>query len=249
MAERRIYEAPPIREAICEFRFAGTAQWSIRAQLAIAEAVSGDYHGEPELRFQAGFDVAAPTGPVGIHVKEPVLQLQFSNATDTRKLLVGPTSLSVHVHRPYKSWEEYRPFIKSAAEGYQSVFNPTGVARIGLRYINEMTIPQQDVVISEFLNGIPEYAEPLSRIITTGFVARLEGIEPDSQARIIQTIGRSPAADGQIGLVLDIDAIKEWPTDLPTIKDALAHLDGLRDLEREVFESTITDKLRSTFDD
>lgn len=73
---------------------------------------------DPNLRYQPVFELNEPNG--------------------SRKIRVGPQSISYHLTAPYVGWNKFRPELISLLDEVFSKISELTVQRIGLRYVNAL---------------------------------------------------------------------------------------------------------------
>lgn len=244
---RRVYKNPPIEEALVEVQFAQPSDWDLTIPGRLHEALKADYPGK--LRQQK---LITANVVLGSAEQLPTLstigglgKVQFPTEDGRRLIAVGPNVMSIHVLRPYPGWEDFRSRIERGLRAYCGVVAPTAVARIGLRYINRISLPGPNVRLEEHfrcatpnIDGVPES--------TTGFAHRDELRYPDD-VQLLLTYASLAAPDASASFLLDIDLVQTLDTPL-SVDRVLVHIDNLRERERVAFEALITDKLRATFD-
>ena len=155
--------------------------------------------------------------------------------------------------RPYQDpnlaeragWEEFRCRIVTALSTYWSISEPVGVRRIGVRYINKIKIPQMKEDINEYMRYAPPSAEDLPGSVTQ-FAGRTE-YRYDDEVHLLLSQGLASASQDQVAYLLDIDVIWKSRPHLD-FESAIDKAAELRHMERQAFETVITDKARELFD-
>ncbi len=250
--ERRRYKNPPIEEALVEFRFEPSQEWDLTMPGRLHGELREAYPGKPRQQNVVQASLVAQQGQApNFAVREGLGKVQLVTDDASRLVAIGPDVLSVHMLRPYQrdeegsGWDEFRPRMIEALSAYWDVAEPSGVQRIGLRYINKVVIPESSVEVARFLKAAPPSVEGLPEQLG-GFVGRVEYVYPDD-VRLVVSHATVEAPEGQVAFLMDIDLI--WQSDEAVDKDAaLAIADDLRARERDVFEALITDDARSLFD-
>ena len=252
--KRRIYKNPPISEAVCEFHFGPKVDWDPLLPGKLQQALGGKYNGKArEARYVSIGLETHEDRPPNIKYREEGTKIKLVTLDGTRMVGIGKNVLSVHMLRPYQSpdeagregWHAFMPLIQEALSAYWHVVNPGGVQQIGIRYINEILIPEDNIEVDDYINdALPKVEEVPDT--TNGFVCRIEyDYGDDVRLRLCQaTLKPHPE---HIGLLLDIDVV--WKSEEPISQDdALVKTEDLRDRERTAFEAFITDKSRDLFD-
>lgn len=245
---RRVYKNPPIEEALAEFRFAPGPEWDMTVPGRIHEAVKAEYPGKPRQQNLVTANVvfgAAEAAPA-LSMFRGIGRVQFPSQDERSLVGVGPDVLSVHVLRPYPGWESFRPRIENALTTYERVAAPSGVVRVGIRYINRITIRDTKCDLSRLFLCAPPQAPGLPSD-TTSFLHRDEYRYGDD-IKLLVTYASVEAADDCTSFVLDLDLISEGG-EARALGSTMSLVDDLRERERKAFEALITDDLRKVFDE
>ncbi len=217
--------------------------------------MADEYPGKPrESRFaEVGLRTQGGQSS-NLKFSEGLLRVQLPTSDGTRMVGVGPDVLSIHMLRPYQrpetpdggGWEEFRPRIEEALQAYWQVTKPVGVTRVGIRYINKIVIPQEQIKVEDYLNSALPEASGLPDQLSE-FMSRVD-YRYDNDFHIIFSQATIEAPEKHVAFLLDFDTI--WENSQPVGADkALAIATDLRDRERVAFEAVITDKTRGLFDD
>lgn len=251
---RRVYRNPPIIEALCEFRFSPSeAGWNPTFPVRIFDELSDDYPGTPVQHL--ALDPSAP-GPIapgepGLAFPPPEItpRFQLRDEARTRLVTISPDTLSVSVLSPYPGWEDFRPRILAALETFVAVTRADAILRIGIRYINRIGLPGQDVNLDDYFAIGPRQPPGLPQNINS-FVSRQE-LAYDEDSGLILTFASAPPTpeDPRPQVVLDLDVIRSWDPAAPLRASAVPSvLDPLRERERIAFEACLTPATRELFD-
>ncbi|MDP1996238.1 MAG: TIGR04255 family protein [Gallionella sp.] len=245
------YRNPPILEAVCEVSFApATDEWNISYPWLFYEKVKNIYTGAPKEQKLVRLD----SSPPGLLEKEvspftvvEQSKIQFPLADDTALIAVGPNVLSAHVKRPYPGWDIFKGRIAEALKEYIGVASPTGIRKIGLRYINQVTIPDPQPNVANYFTIPPPNVLP-EELVTDNFLSRNEYIYQDEPIRVVLNFARTEAPPTVSAYLLDIDLVWQWPAEPLPIASVMNKVDELRRRERVIFERLITDQSRELFD-
>jgi uncharacterized protein (TIGR04255 family) len=249
--ERRRYRNPPIEEALVEFRFEPSQEWDLTMPGRLHGELREAYPGKPRQQNVVQASLVAQQGQApNFAVREGLGKVQLVTEDASRLVAIGPDVLSVHMLRPYQrddevsGWDEFRPRIVAALTGYWNVAEPSGVQRIGLRYINKLVVPESSFEVARYLRAAPPSVEGLPEQ-RGGFVGRVEYVYPD-EVRLVVSHATVEALEDHVAFLMDIDVI--WQASEAVDRHAaLAMADDLRARERDVFEALITDEARSLF--
>jgi len=241
------YRNPPVIEALCEFQFVPAQKWDLTIPGLIYDKVKDKF---PVREQQIGIGVQFQTTEKGLqHKVEPAPpRMQFYNKDKTALIQVAPDLLTINQLKPYPTWAEFKPMILEALEIYRMVANPKGFKRIGLRYINRISIKAPSVKVEEYIKFYASIPEDLPQFHTS-FISRAEIPYKNNRDRMLITIGSAPPeTPNTTSIILDVDynvgipeaiameACEEW------IEQAHSTLE-------KAFESCITDKSRDLFEE
>ena len=243
---RRQYRNAPIEEALCEFHFGDGKEWDLATPSKLQEAFRGTYSAPPRFQQAIAANVMQPQQAApGIALMRGIVKTQFFDESGTKLVAVAPGVLSVHILRPYCGWEAFRPRIANALENFVRVTGSSQLVRIGIRYINKITLAASggSVDLTTLFRCVPADVPGLPEQLLS-FMHRTEH-EYDRDTRLVMTLASIPDPGNEI--LLDLDVIRE-PEEAEPAAGAMAIVDALRDREREAFEAVITDELRSHFD-
>ena len=254
MQQRHRYKNPPIEEALCEFRFKPGRDWNLTIPGKLQTEFGDEYTGKPREHIVVEVGLEAREGkPSNVRYGEGLARVQLVTKDGKRMVGVGRDVLSVHMLRPYQDsartdgggWDEFRPRISEALGAYWKVAEPLGVDRIGIRYINQIIIPQKTVKVASYLKCALSEVSELPNLLKN-FMSRVEYAYPDGVSLVLSQ-GSIDASSDHVGFLLDLDVI--WGSTEPVARDeALAKVRDLRGRERVAFETVITDKAREIFD-
>ncbi len=247
---RRTYKNPPIQEALCAFHFVPDDQWNVMYPALLYDKVKGEYSGKPREQKLVNIE-PNPKGvqgfPSAAMALNEITRTQFVTPDEKKILGINKDDLSISVLRPYPGWEVFRPAIEKGLDVYREIAKPKGLRRIGLRYINQLEIDGQLAdILKCFASPPPPLAGPNSRI--DNFTSRYEYLYNDEPIKVAVGFARLVAPAGKIAALLDVDLIWQSPADPLDLNQAMAKVDDMRQRERIIFESLITDQARQIFD-
>jgi uncharacterized protein (TIGR04255 family) len=240
---RAKYRRDPIAEALCEFRFVGGATWGQTTQATLHEALREAYPEAVEVQQILSAQIRFSQGGPEMTPGDTTDRVKFSDGRG-RVTFAGPGVLSVHALSPYPGWETLRDAISLAFSAYRRVMSPTGLARIGVRYINRFEVGA-DVAPARMLACAPRPRTEASAALVTHSL-REEYLLESGETLVVSS---ASAADGGLrSLVLDLDVIRVWPGGDGPLEDGMAVVDRLHDVEGVEFERVITEQAKGVFD-
>jgi uncharacterized protein (TIGR04255 family) len=218
------YKNPPLIEAVCEFKFQPPASWNPAVPDLIYEKVQGQF---PQRETMSGLSGEEPV---------PSAKAKFRRADGSALLQVSPKLLAINQLRPYAAWPQFKQTILEAYAIYRELARPAGLARLGLRYINQIEIPETKIEIGRYLRGCPEGYHKLFLSTEFPFAAERENL-----AMILAHV---PHDEGEfLRFYLDLD-YGAFPT---ATEEIAAVLERAHDRIEQIFETTLTDETRRLF--
>jgi uncharacterized protein (TIGR04255 family) len=242
----RKYQDPPLIEALCEIQFAADTQWDLVSPGLIYEQVREQF---PQRRPGRAIALNVSQAGQGFGQEVQVVdRVQFVRADNRAMIQVGPQLLAVNHLKPYSSWETFRPLIATALEAHRQVIQPAGIHRIGLRYINKIAFPQPRVTLKDYFEIYPQlgpqFPEDHGPFIVGLQFAFAEG--RDALTLRVQTAVPDP--EDEVAINLDIDYFLTKPGAV-AIEDVMDWVEGAHIQVEQMFEASITDVLRTQFDE
>lgn len=238
----RKYKNPPVVEAVCEFRLSQNTPWDLTVPGIFYEKIREDFpHREQRVASQVELAHEPQSFQQRIKTFEHILLL-----SEDRKRIVqlGPRLLVINVLRPYPTWQGFKPIIEKVWKILLEIVEVKGLERIGLRYINEIKIPEQTFEPEEYFEFYPYIGKGLPQKLAS-FIVGAEFLYEgeDDRCRLQLT----PAIGGN-ALILDIDY---FLTNLQNVNSewVMDWIEKAHSRVEEIFEGCITDKLRAMFEE
>jgi uncharacterized protein (TIGR04255 family) len=238
------YKRPPITEAIIELRFKRPFDHST-VEKAVRRVREEYVFEDPEN----GVNFTVDTGAMTTSFETAWTGAKLSTLDRADILILRTNAFVCSRLAPYGGWETFRPRAAHAWDVWKRAAGPTELARIGVRYINRIDVPMAgaDLIdVDDYLRLSPRSPEALGEPMTayTMQIVRPLGID---ECHLILTSGSVPSPlVGYASFALDLDIFRE--TKLPMRDDELWTLiDKIREHKNRVFESCITDRARTLF--
>lgn len=237
------YSKAPVVEAIIDVRLVYTEEPTIEALESFADRLKDQFptrHRIHAVQMSVGM---SPDGHTQSS-KRSGIGVRLSSLKNDRILQVRRSGFT-YSHLPqYTNWEVFFGEALSHLETLQKEFNPSGVTRAAVRFINRILIPQGSDV-AKYVNIYPQFPADLGEA-NSGFFMQVAFAQQteDPSFRVIVNTGIEQAEDPKLmGLMLDIDAFSEGPR-RELGEELTSLLKKLRETKNKIFEACITDETR-----
>ena len=129
---------PPLVEVVCQIRFPLILRMAQESPVEFQERIRDDF---PELSLEQNLRFRAPqVGQSGGPPADAEPTVYRFTAVDERAILsLAPNFFAVTM-TSYSHWENFKGLILSSYHHVREVYNPAHFTRIGLRYINRLTL-------------------------------------------------------------------------------------------------------------
>lgn len=258
MNSGEIFPNAPLALVAAEVRYPAVAEGALGMAIhrRIRDALGADWviHNDTTQTFEAGVGAAGPQASLR---SETVGRI--TSRKRTRIITARPENFTVEVV-DYVRFADFRDLLERASAAVESVLRPDGISRVGLRYIDEITVPESRPQWSRWLDSslmAPALPPELTPAEWTGAVQYQ--VAPDqslvfrygpSAGPIVSPAGplrRPRVPDGPI-FMLDFDS--SWqPSDIPafTADRIIEATDRLRSPLRALFDSLLKPSLLEVF--
>ncbi|MFC3429952.1 MULTISPECIES: TIGR04255 family protein [Sphingobium] len=237
------YTAPPIIEAVIEFRFANglpdadLSKIGKRLKRSYANQLDGQ-----NVEFQ--FNIEAQHADFST---KPTIRLSSEDQADIA--VIQQQTLTWSRLAPYLGWDSFIERVRSDAEEVHKIVGPFRLDRIGVRYINRIDVPLNKdggAPYGEYLAiniDIPESIQSVKN-----YAWRFEYQVPDSDLlAILQSAIVSPEVPNTGAFILDVDVVASQNIPL-RIDEIFIKLEEMRRAKNRFFEMSIRDEARRMFD-
>jgi uncharacterized protein (TIGR04255 family) len=238
------YRKPPVIEALCEIHFAQSS-WDNTVPGAFYERVKDNFPEKRQRTIQeAQFKLGPEQAAAGVRQLPP--WMQFLSDEKHRIIQLAQDLLVVNQLAPYPHFEEWEPDVYRALRIYSELAQPKNVVRLGLRYINRVPIPGEQIQMEDYFTIYPNLPQRLGDMHGS-FLVRVEVPQSGQHHTVVITFGTAPpppAQDAGQAFMLDLYdlfAIHQ-PVDEETIK---REIQCAHDNIVVAFEDSITERLRA----
>lgn len=246
MAIGRKYRNPPVVEALCELFFEGS-KWDETVPGLFYERIKDRFPEKEQREAHQAHVALSPSGEAMAGVRRLPPRLQFLTADKRRLIQLEQDLLVVNQLPPYPHFEDWQPEIRRALTAYTGLAAPSGVKRLGVRYINRIVIPSAPVSLEDYFTVYPSLPKDMGNALE-GFLVRFELPRQRENHTVLVTLAAAPAEKpGEVSLLLDLYDMYQPPE--PIALDDVDHqVQVAHDNVQAAFEGSITDKLRELFD-
>ena len=255
---REVFANAPLAFVACEIRFPLAPKLTGDGSLESLTEVFADTLPIPEV---ATFGSTPEMDALG----DREGQLRFLNKERTTSVSVTRNSLVVET-TDYGEWEDFKPLVLEAVRAVQESVRIVGAERVGLRYIDEIRIPDKITDVSGWSgwinNDVLSHFAPMPDYTPESFQTVIELSGPSGQIVVryaaLDGVGvvsnqplkrRSQTTEGPF-FVIDTDSYRDTPGEemLSFTTEVLAPvLDELHEPVGTMFQNAITDKSRALF--
>lgn len=231
----------PLIEALCEFRFAPSPSWDWTIPGRLYDAIGRDFPERDQvdgLAVQFAFGSDKPSAkPV---IKSPE-RVQMKKADGSAMVQVGPNLLVVNHLRPYENWQAFRPMILEAYTKHEQISGPMQVARIGLRYINQIPLPACDCHLEEVTTLAQKLSGALDRPVLSMY-HRYELEQEKPKTALVLQLGTQRTDQGNI-LMLDLDIGSSPAQEFTGLESVASWLDAAHERIDDAFFAAVAPAL------
>lgn len=242
---RNGYPNPPILEVVCEFRLMPASDWDGTIPESVYDRVKSDY---PIQTKRMVPETISPPGSKSrdqeIRPKERVLFY----AEDRKSFLqLGPFLFFVNRLMPYSGWGEFQSKVQHTFKIWAGLVGELNMEKIALRFINRIELPIPLQKTGEFfsLNPMlgPDFSDSPDHLTLGCNFSYHEGRD----ACRVQLTGSNPQTPDRSAYFLDFEYSLARPHKV-TVEETIDWIEAAHEKIKTLFEASITDRLRGTFE-
>ena len=208
-----LYSRAPIREVIFDVHVVGGvgSAWDLADGFA---EIKQDYPRRREIIGSSGFELTFDlSGQPTLEAEPSLVGLRYFSTDAVRQFEARLDGFSFnHVSQQpgdYKGWQEFEREVKPLLDIYFRHRKPTGITRLGLRYINQFDLsetPDETVTLSDFFRFHPLWDQSALGD-ANGFQVKM-AFHGENESRLLISQETAPQEIGET-VLLDIDAFFE----------------------------------------
>lgn len=242
---KKIYPNPPIVEALIQLHF--EAEISRDEMVGIlGDALMSDYPGDRKQRNDIQIKLRGnPQSGAAEGTVETRNSIMFlTSKTGAHLLGCGDSLLSINVLTPYPGWDSFVGRAQKALDHIPSSIQEMGFKEISVRYIDRIELPLGKIDLSQYFTILPN--------LPSAFPPHIDGLQYASQGfdpteNTFVTVMFALRGGERLSAILDVDTRHVHPVAISN-GDWLKVLENLHERQRDVFESSITQKTRELFE-
>lgn len=246
-ARQRHLRRAPITEAVLDLRVKASRTFDPAILEQLKPQLADRF---PSVEARRGGKITfqlTPSGTQPANVEDMGLQAFLFRSTDNLTVAQFRTDgFALNRLRPYTDWSEFFTMAVELWNLYQMKAQPEAVIRVGLRYINQLSLPSR-APLAQYISTTPAIP-PVEGLVINAFFSRITVVDSSRgiAAHVAQVLEGEPGA-GHATLVFDIDAFKEgsWSPSAGEIKDILQEL---HELKNRIFFSSLTDSILEQYE-
>ena len=195
---RRIYNKPPLIEALCELKFAETeGDFTIWGDFY--RKVKNFYPQKNELPRGIEFQFTPNEGSIN-----PTEFVKRFISRDNAQLIQA-TRDSIILNRlsPYLGYENFKKSFTKVLKIYAEIFLPKRVTQLSMRYVNQIIIPHKKFSVNDYIGLVPMIPEGVTDAIGGMFVQ--VQIAPQIENHFLQVTLRSAPSTPESNSIFFLD--------------------------------------------
>lgn len=243
------YPNPPIKEALIDIKVDPLPASALATLAGLHSHILPRYPMKKERHQWEGRFEVKENQTMSAHKDLGIQGYIFTSEDEQQVVQFRLDGFTFNQLRPYPrdGWPVVRQEAIRLWEVYLSAPLPMRVARIGLRYINEINIPLPNVDLEEYLTEPPRIPSSLPQSLDY-FLTRLVIPFPELQAKAIitQSLGQPGHVLPSVSILLDIDVLTNVSAEANSPK-VWEIIDRFRDVKNKIFKSSIRPKTEELF--
>lgn len=232
-------KACPLIETVCELRFAQSVQWDAKTAELLHARLKTEFPkaiDAPRKGIEVQVDPAK--GPVTMRALDSS-RVQFRRADDTALIQVDDRMVSANMLAPYTGWEAgFLPIIRSMITAVREVLPAYQLARIGLRYINQIALQSEAEEPNHYLTTMPMLEGTLAQVLHSSF-QRFELIHSRPQGILVLQTGLRRRGDSR-SIMLDLDFVSDQVSEMDSDARVFEWLESAHDVVIRSFNDSLS---------
>lgn len=243
--QRPIYHRPPVVEALCELVF-DSGEWDDTIPGRLYDRISREYPGKRTLQAVTA-DITLTPEETRTGVRRMGSRVQFLSPDEKQIVQVERNLLVINQLAPYpeKGFQSWEPVVHRMLAHYRELCAPRVIKRVGVRYLNHVTIPKTEFQLEKYFAIYPQLP-PDSPGPQSEFLMRVQLPELDLKRRLLVTFSSTPSPKPSSSFVLDLYFLSDVALSDP-FSDLPGELARAHSAIQSMFEKSITNSTRTLF--
>ncbi len=241
------YNNPPFVEAVCEIRFtSNNEEWDVMYPSQYYEAIKDKF---PNKKTEKSEQIRIEVTPNGIQqASVPQYVLKGENHEQNLSVRFSNDLLLLNTVKPYMLWDKFKEHILFCFEAYKNLIHPQTFQRLSLRYINKLNAGEQHSyqAMKEIFILRPHIPEDVTILPNSIQMALEIPFENQRDFLAIQQATLLPEPNMSAPMLFDI-AYTTVDATLISFNNFSEWLDNAHGKIESIFENSLTDKVKSTF--
>lgn len=150
------FAKPPLIEAACELRFDPSGAWDLTIPGRLFDKLQPEFPERKQL-LAVELTVKAADKPEYRQIEN----LQFLSKDGKNVVQIREHSVALSRLAPYPGWENYSPLVEKVLKSYIALSGEETIARLGLKYVNRISIPQATIEMGDYFDLYPHVGKKL----------------------------------------------------------------------------------------
>jgi uncharacterized protein (TIGR04255 family) len=234
----------PIIEAVCEFRLPKNIKWDLTIPGLLFSKVANSFP-DNEQRVVQSVEIIQNSEGVKHQISRD--DRVFFYTPDRKTFIqIGTRMLAIHCIKPYPGWDNFKPKITEAFHAFADIIDFSALERIGLRYINQIKIPGNDIPLKNYFEFRPHFSKDLANNLENFIMNCIFTFFDGSDSCRVQLTNMNSSKSDTITLMLDIDYYLAKPNTVSKI-EALHWMERAKEQINNIFNKCITGNLKNKF--
>jgi uncharacterized protein (TIGR04255 family) len=241
----RKYSNPPLVEMVCEFRFRSEDEWDWTIPGLMFDKIRKEFPHKRERKVLnltiSSQGEPSPDMETIKSGKASIDRLQFIREDQKALIQIGPDLLTVNHLSPHPDWKSFRTSAMEQVKIYRDIANPLSLERIGLRYINAITINKPTFDLETYFVVRPTWDEAHTSKDSSSIFIRATLFYHDPEMRLTFSLSSTPSKPEDSRFLFDLDAFSDTET-APTFEQSEDWLNVAHDRLNSFFDYAFTDR-------
>lgn len=236
---------PPLIESVCEIRLDPNMSWDLTIAGRLFDKLQPAF---PEKRQSLGLEFKLASGaPTEEPDYRQIENLQFLSQDGKNVVQIREHLVSVSRLAPYEAWEKYKPLTLNVFEQFRAVAGEVNVARVGLKYVNRIVIPQAGIQLEEYFDIYPYLGTKLPQTHGPFLVGVIFPFDDAADSLRVEITSANPEGPEQYHVLLSLDYFTTNGQRV-TFQNLAQWLEAAHQRIEDIFHATLKEGTMQLFD-